>query len=278
MVGQLHYLDIHECENVSEEGKFYVKEKLKHIELILEPYALQKQKSTDNPNRQVGYPYRGRSIRPERYGNLGAVGGVPGADEDYDRLPLRERMFMAMDRRRRFITLRMIQRVGRAPGAAAAGAAVALEPPEVDPANEDEFRFLMDLQPMFQDDEAENFLMNFENGEDSDSEAEIDDNERVERVPALPIPPLQNNIANLLQNNVQNIQNNVQNNLARFGDFFPVPEVPGDEEFEEMLELQIDMPGPMDHENHIRVLLPEDADMDYFANPLQVNPEDIESD
>ncbi|XP_035716373.1 uncharacterized protein LOC110860564 isoform X2 [Folsomia candida] len=148
MMPQLQFLDIHECENVSEEGKFYVKEKMQHVPtLILEPYSMQKLKLTDNSFRQVGYPYRGRCVRPERY----------GPDEEYDRLPLRERMLMAMDRRR-YIALRMVHRVGRV-AAPAAAAAMHVPPPAMgNLPDDDELRMLMELHPMFVEDEA---FMNF---------------------------------------------------------------------------------------------------------------------
>jgi hypothetical protein len=47
---ELFYLDVHKCGNVSEGGKFYVKEKLKKTVVILEEKIFQ------NPYRQRGIP------------------------------------------------------------------------------------------------------------------------------------------------------------------------------------------------------------------------------
>lgn len=135
-MSQLEYLDIHECQNISEEGKFYIKEKLKHLELILEPYALQKQKTGENPHRQVGFPIRGRGCGP-RAERFGVAGIGADNDEDFAGLPMRDRMFMAMDRRRRYVALRMIHRVGRVPPA--------FQEIEDPPENEHEFQMLMEM-------------------------------------------------------------------------------------------------------------------------------------
>jgi len=181
MMSQLRHLDVHQCENVSEEGKFYVKEKMQHfpITLILEANALQKQKSAavENSFRQIGFPHRGRCVRPERY----------GPDEEYDRLPQRERMLMAWDRRRRYFALRMIHRVGRAPGDNVANANNAAAGPMPPPPNEEELRMLMEMHPMFAEDDV---FMNFGDEEgnnlnpgDGEDASDADDDDDV------PTPP-----------------------------------------------------------------------------------------
>lgn len=148
------------------------------ITLILEANAFQKQKSAavENSFRQVGFPHRGRCVRPERY----------GPDDEYDRLPLRERMFMAWDRRRRYFALRMIHRVGRAPGENVANNAAAGPIPP--PPNDEELRMLMEMHPIFAEDDV---FMNFGDEEeegnnlnpgDEGSDADDDDED-------VPTPP-----------------------------------------------------------------------------------------
>jgi hypothetical protein len=103
MFNQITYLDIGCCENISEAGKFYAKEKIRGVKLVVEePNPPMLNARPENPNRQVGFT-RGRQ-RPDRE-SLVAV-----FDDEYERIPVRvrERMMLAMDRRRRNLHPRML--------------------------------------------------------------------------------------------------------------------------------------------------------------------------
>lgn len=146
MTTQLLYLDIHECENVSEEGNSIVK-KMKRATLVLEPYSLQKQKIIENPLRQVGFPSRGRCRPTER--------SYMSFEDDIDRFPERERIMMAMDRRRRYFGL-LGARINRDVAAVVANAVEGGNQAAQAPVNEEELAMMMELNnhPMFNDDEG----------------------------------------------------------------------------------------------------------------------------